>query len=86
MSVSEINQKEFLSARELALLLDVSEQFIYGETFKARSLGEGIPHYQAGPRLIRFNRVEVMDWFKSRRAHYRPVGDALEASRAAKNN
>jgi len=56
---------EFIGIKDLARLLDVSVDTIYGWVFERK-----IPYYKFS-RLVKFNRQEIEEWLKAKKVENR---------------
>jgi len=74
--------KRYLSVQEISILTGFSRQFFYGEIYKAKVFGSGIPFHKLGPRVVRFNPEEVMTWLENRDHDYKSLKDAVDMRRA----
>jgi predicted DNA-binding transcriptional regulator AlpA len=75
---------KFLSAEEIASLTGLSVQFFYGEIYKAKAFGNGIPYHKFGPRVVRFDPDEVIPWLETRHQEFRSLKDAVRLSKEGK--
>lgn len=76
--------KYFLSVEEIAVLTGFSKQFYYGEIYKCKVFGSGIPFKKFGPRAVKFDADEVIQWLETRSQDFRPLSEAVKLSKAGK--
>lgn len=76
--------KKYVSVAEISVLTGFSIQFFYGEIYKARVFGSGIPFHKFGPRTIRFDPDEVFEWLRTRDKTFRSLNEAVEISKSTK--
>lgn len=72
----------YLTVEEIAILTGLSRQFFYGEVYKAKVFGYGIPYFKFGPRIIRFDAEAVSNWLETRHQDFRSLKDAVEKRRS----
>ncbi|MFA4828176.1 MAG: hypothetical protein WC594_03085 [Thermodesulfovibrionales bacterium] len=74
-------EKKFMSISEIAALTGFSKQFFYGEIYKSRIFGSGIPTHRFGPKTIRLIPEEVICWLETRHQDFRTLKEAVELNK-----
>jgi excisionase family DNA binding protein len=65
-------ENQFLSVPEVCELTGLARQTIYCEVYK-----KTIPFQKFGPRLLRFDREEILHWMTHRNETFRPMKEVL---------
>ena len=78
-------ENKLLTIADVMSLTGLSRATIYMEVYKSKILGEGLPYKKFGPRLLRFDRDELLRWMDTRSQTYRSVNEAVELKRAKEN-
>ncbi len=62
-------EPRFLTLREVAVMLGVSEPTLYGWRYR----GEGPPGYRLNGGMVRYSESDVLDWLERQRDQPRTV-------------
>ncbi|HOX76909.1 MAG TPA: hypothetical protein PLW31_02625 [Bacteroidales bacterium] len=83
-SIGLAMSNNFVTAEEISSLTGLSVQFYYSEIYKAKVFGTGIPYHKFGPRTVRFDPNEVVQWLENRKNDFRSLKEAVELSKSSK--
>ncbi len=66
----QVGERRYVGYSELSGMLGISRGTLYSMVARGQ-----IPHFRIGPRLVRFDLVEIADWLQGR---YVPVSSGAE--------